>query len=517
VRGETIEEQRAQHLRKNLTDAERILWRHLRDRRLGGWKFQRQHAVGPFIVDFVCLEKKLVIEVDGGQHTLMTDQDAGRAECLRKKGYEVLRFWNNEVLQDTVAVLQEILFKLSEDFPPHPTPLPQGGEGKVDVAAAAGQFTPRGTAVLDIREYGNGNVNDTFLVTVAGAHPPLPLDAPAEKHFILQRLNLHVFPRPELVMRNLSTFSEHVRRRLERHPLGPGRRWEMPRVLITHEARDCWIDPDGSFWRAMSFIEGAQTFDTIEDLEQAREVGYALGMFHNLLSDLPVARLADTLPGFHLTPGYLRHYDEVLAKTEAPPSPEVEYCLRLVRQRRPWAHVLEEAKAHGRLKLRPIHGDPKVNNVMMDTATGQAVSLVDLDTVKPGLVHYDIGDCLRSGCNPLGEETGEWQKVSFEAELCQAMLRGYLALAREFFTENDYAYLYDAIRGLAFELGLRFFTDYLAGNVYFKVRHREHNLARALVQLRLSESNEAQEGAIRANIEDEARKGARARRPLAPA
>jgi len=358
--------------------------------------------------------------------------------------------------------------------------------------AVAQQFTPQGK-VLDIREYGNGNVNDTFLVT---------LDSPEEKHFILQRLNTRVFPRPELVMGNLSTMSEHVRRRLKLAPLAPPRRWEAPRVLPAQDGRDHFIDPGGSFWRALSFIDAAETFDTIKDMEHAREAGYALGMFHRLLSDLPLESLADTLPGFHITPIYLRHYDEVLAKEGASKSPEKDYGLHSVRERRTWADVLENAKAQGRLRLRPIHGDPKVNNVMMDTATGQAVSLVDLDTVKPGLIHYDIGDLIRSGCNPLGEETEHWETVRFEPELCRAILQGYLSLARDFLTGYDYEYLYDAIRLLAFELGLRFFTDYLAGNVYFKVSHREHNLARALVQFKLTESIESQERAIRAIIRD---------------
>ena len=171
-------------------------------------------------------------------------------------------------------------------------------------------------------------------------------------------------------------------------------------------------------------------------------------------------------------------------------------------ERRAWAHVLEEARAQGRLRLRPIHGDPKVNNVLLDTATGQAVALVDLDTVKPGLVHYDIGDCLRSGCNPQGEETEHWEAVRFDPDLCRALLQGYLSQARGFLTAADYDHLYDAVRLIAFELGLRFFTDYLEGNVYFKARHREHNLARALVQFRLTESIESQETAIGAIIRD---------------
>ena len=134
---------------------------------------------------------------------------------------------------------------------------------------------------------------------------------------------------------------------------------------------------------------------------------------------------------------------------------------------------------------------------MIDTFSGQAISIIDLDTVKPGLVHYDIGDCLRSGCNPLGEETEYWERVSFNTDICQSVLGGYLSVAKDFLTENDYIYMYDAIRLIAFELGLRFFTDYLAGNVYFKVKNPEHNLARALVQFKLTESIEIQESVIR--------------------
>jgi Ser/Thr protein kinase RdoA (MazF antagonist) len=171
--------------------------------------------------------------------------------------------------------------------------------------------------------------------------------------------------------------------------------------------------------------------------------------------------------------------------------------MEFIKVRRGWASVLEQARQDGTLTLRPIHGDPKVNNVMLDAATGQAVSLIDLDTVKPGLVQYDLGDCLRSGCNPWGEETTDWEKVRFEPDLCRAILGGYLSRARDFLTTNDYIYIYDAIRLIAFELGLRFFTDYLAGNVYFKAAHPQHNLARALVQFKLTESLESQESIIR--------------------
>ena len=370
-----------------------------------------------------------------------------------------------------------------------------------DVLTVATKFLSRGE-ILALQAYGSGNVNDTFLVMVAQEQPPPPRKAAAESNFILQRLNTEVFRQPELVMGNLSTVTGHVRRRLERQPLPNGRRFELPRVLHTPDGCDHVVDTAGAFWRALSFIDRTETFDIIKDQDHGREVGHALGLFHHLLADLPAHRLADTLPGFHLMPGYLRHYDEVLAAKPAPPSPEVNFCLKFVEERRAWAGLLEDAKKQEKLRERVIHGDPKVNNVMLDTTTGQAVALVDLDTVKPGLVHYDIGDCLRSCCNPLGEETEAAEEVSFEPDLAYAILAGYLPRARNFLTASDYEYLYDSIRVLAFELGLRFFTDYLAGNVYFKAQHPEHNLARALVQFKLAASIEAQAGAIRAIIRE---------------
>ncbi|MBH8575998.1 aminoglycoside phosphotransferase family protein [Nostocaceae cyanobacterium CENA369] len=359
-----------------------------------------------------------------------------------------------------------------------------------NLVAIANQFMLQGK-VKSVQAFGSGNINDTFLVS---------LDSPKEQHFVLQRINTQVFRQPQLIMQNMCTFTEHVRKRLQITPLT--RRWEVPRVLLTQDAQDHWRDAQGSFWRAISFIEGSQSFDRMHDRSHAQEIGYALGMFHNLISDLPPEKLADTLEGFHITPFYLQHYEEVLPKTSVAKSPELNYGLQFVRDRQTFAHILENAKAEGRLPLRLMHGDPKINNVMFDTATQQAVSVIDLDTVKPGLVHYDIGDCLRSGCNPAGEETENWESVYFDTDLCQAILEGYLSVAKAFLTENDYAYMYDAIRLIAFELGLRFFADYLAGNVYFKIKHPEHNLERALVQFKLTESIESQETKIRSIIQD---------------
>lgn len=357
---------------------------------------------------------------------------------------------------------------------------------------AADRLGPDNRIVV-VEKYGSGNIHDTFLVK---------LDCEGPNYFILQRMNTQVFRQPHLVTANMRIVTEHIQKRLDRTLLRGGRRWEVPRVFMTRDGQDHWIDPGGSFWRAMSFIGPAQSYDTINDLEHAREVGLALGTFQNLICDLPIFKLHDTLVGFHITPRYLDHFDAVLGRSSGNTTHEVHYCLRFINKRRLFAGVLERAKVQGTLPHRPIHGDPKVNNVMIDTLTRQAISLVDLDTVKPGLAHYDIGDCLRSSCNPLGEETERWEAVHFETDICRAILQGYLSLAGNFLTEGEYAYLFDATRLIAFELGLRFFTDYLAGNVYFKAKHQDHNLKRALVQFRLTESIEAQEASIRSIIRD---------------
>jgi hypothetical protein len=268
----------------------------------------------------------------------------------------------------------------------------------VDIAA---QFAPRQT-IAAVTPFGNGNINDTFLVSlntdIDNSATVNSATAKAEK-FVLQRINTQVFRQPQWVMKNMCRLTQHVGDRLRLTP--PDRRWETPQVRFTQTGQDHW-EIDGQYWRAISFIENTQSFDTMQNAEHAREIGYALGMFHHLISDLSPAQLADTLEGFHITPRYLEQYAALLQSVSPSVSPsispsvtnqsgmgrEVDYCLKFVSDRQAWAHVLENAKRDGKLPLRLMHGDPKVNNVMFDQDTGKAVSVIDLDTVKPGLVHY---------------------------------------------------------------------------------------------------------------------------------
>ena len=361
------------------------------------------------------------------------------------------------------------------------------------VEAIAGRFHPR-ERITAIRSLGSGNVNDTFLVTHQGHRPSGPAGS-----FVLQRLNTRVFERPELVMRNLVALGDHVQRRLASPPEElRGRRWEVPQVVRCQQEGH-WVEQDGEFWRSITYIGAATTTDVILNRDHAREVGYGLGMFHSLISDLPTEDLADTLENFHVTPAYLKRYDSVI-KSRCTRDDAVDSACAFIEARRDGIDVLEAALQRGDLKQRPIHGDPKINNVMIDDASGHAVGLIDLDTVKPGLVHYDIGDCLRSCCNKDGEETDDLNTVVFDLELCEAILDGYLSVARQFLSDWDLHYLPDCIRLIPLELGLRFLTDHLEGDLYFRTDHHGHNLQRAAVQFRLTESVEQQLPQIKAMV-----------------
>jgi Ser/Thr protein kinase RdoA (MazF antagonist) len=348
--------------------------------------------------------------------------------------------------------------------------------------------------LVSIEPTGRGNVNDTYLAVFRTAF--------SESRIIIQRVNKRVFPHPAWIMSNLRLVTEHIHRRIEREARAADRIWQIPRVIPAKGGRDYFKDSAGDYWRGLSLIASAASFDKVQGAEHALEAGTVLGQFHRLVSDMKLAGLRDTLPGFHETPGYLARYDKTCARKEAAKrlgtGLEARRLARFIEGRRAVADTLEAARRRGELVPRLIHGDPKVSNIMIDDVTGRGTSIVDLDTVKPGLTHYDFGDALRSICNPAGEEAHDLAQVRFDTDLCEAFLKGYMPRAKDFLTEADRRYLYDSIRLIAFELGLRFFEDFLAGNKYFKVASEDHNLRRARVQFRLCESIEAREKAIRA-------------------
>jgi Ser/Thr protein kinase RdoA (MazF antagonist) len=347
--------------------------------------------------------------------------------------------------------------------------------------------------LASIRPTGSGNVNDTYLA-VFRTHF-------SEERIIIQRVNRNVFAQPDWIMENLSILTNHCHKQLQAENDTADRIWQLPRIVPCRNGQDYFQEENGDFWRGLTLIASASSYDTAQSAEHANEVGAVLGQFHRLVSTMNPLSLRDTLPGFHETPKYLAAFDEVLKTSEAQEaisdSMEVRNLLRFVEDRREFTHVLQNAIDSGELELRLIHGDPKVSNIMIDDDTGKGTAIIDLDTAKPGLIHYDFGDGLRSLCNKEGEETSDLGNVVFDLDLCEAFVRGYLAFAGGFLTESDKKYLYDSIRLITFELGLRFFQDYLAGNVYFKVTSPEQNLQRAKVQFRLCESIETRERQIK--------------------
>lgn len=340
-------------------------------------------------------------------------------------------------------------------------------------------------SITAIRPLGEGLVNDTYLVTTDQS------DAP---RFVLQRINREVFPEPSRIMENFSVLLDYAARRTR---VQHNRRCEfsLPPLRLSADGATFAEDRQNGFWRAMGYVEDSMTLDGLQSERDAREVGFALGSFHQLLHGLDCTRLHDTLPGFHITPGYLDAYDRLRAAAgERLQSHEVSACVGYVERWRGLAGVLEQARSLGHIRVRAIHGDPKLNNILFDTGTREAVSLIDLDTVKPGLLHHDIADCLRSACNRAGEIN---ESVCFEADICESILDAYLEQNGSALSAREHLYMYDAIRLLPYELGLRFFSDYLNGNGYFRVHYPEQNLQRAIGQFRLVESIERQEAGIR--------------------
>ena len=359
-------------------------------------------------------------------------------------------------------------------------------------ALIARQFDVQGRLVT-VEPYGSGNVNDTYLAVFRTTF--------SEQRFIVQRIRKSVFPNPEVIMQNMRVLTDHCHAKLEAEAEGADRIWQLPKIIQTKTGEDWVTDVDGDLWRAISQIASADAYEKVRNPEHAHEAGIVLGHFHRMVSDLPAEKLGYALPGFHVTPGYLSKMDAALATPDGQErlhaSQEAKRAVRFVETRRARCSVLEDARARGDLAVRTTHGDPKVGNIMIDEATGRGTCIVDLDTVQPGLVHYDIGDAMRSVCNPAGEDASELGSVIFDLELFSMIYRGYQAHAKDFLSQADHRHLFDCIHLIPLELGIRFLADHLAGDVYFKVRYPGHNLRRALVQFKLAESIEARETSIR--------------------
>ncbi len=334
--------------------------------------------------------------------------------------------------------------------------------------------------LVEIVPYGRGHINDTYLMTINQAGRPV--------RYILQRLNTDVFRSPAAVMDNIARVTAHIARKLANEGCPDPSRRTLTMVPCRDGRR--WLDdPDGAF-RCYLFIEGARTFDQVETVQQAEAAARAVGRFQQQLVDFPLDQLVETIPNFHHT---RRRFEAFRRAWAADPMGRAEQCrpeIEFALARESIVDVLLQGEASGELPRRVTHNDTKLNNVMLDDATGEGVCVIDLDTVMPGLVLYDFGDLCRTATRPTLEDEVQLERVQMRREMFEAIVRGYWSTAGTFLTRAEITWLAFSARLITFEIGLRFLTDYLEGDVYFKTHRPGHNLDRCRVQFRMVESFE---------------------------
>ncbi len=335
--------------------------------------------------------------------------------------------------------------------------------------------------------YGSGHINDTYCAVFN--------QAGTVTRYIFQRINHNIFKQPAALMENIERVTAHLAAKLS------GQADSSRRVLTLVPARNGWRfhqDEQGNFWRAYLFIEKARSFDAVESPDQAFEAAKAYGQFQKLLADLPAPRLHDTIPDFHNTPKrfatLLQTIDKDPENRAASAKAEIDFAL----QRASIVDVLAKAN----LPERVTHNDTKFNNVMLDEETGEGICVVDLDTLMPGLTLYDFGDMVRTTTSPAKEDERDLARVKMQFPMFEALVRGYLAAAGDFLTSDEKRLLAFSGKLITFEIGIRFLSDYLGGDTYFKVHRNGHNLDRCRTQFKLVESIEQQESEMNRLVEE---------------
>lgn len=327
---------------------------------------------------------------------------------------------------------------------------------------------------LSAHPYGSGHINETILVQTRAGSGSL-------HRAILQRINRRVFPDPLGMMGNIRRVLGHLQRR-EGHEADPRRML----TLIPARSGECWWqDDEGETWRAYRFIEGARSVDVAQTPEQVYQAARAFGAFQKQLSDLPPPPLAETIPRFHDTEQRLGDLERALGAAPPQRKDAAREAIEFARSHTGLAGGLLDLKRQGALVERPVHNDTKLNNVLLDEKTGEGLCVIDLDTVMPGLAACDFGDLVRSAANPAAEDERDLRKIRVEESFFAAIARGWLEALGEDLAPAERAALLTGAKVITLECGIRFLTDFLEGDRYFKVRRPGQNLDRAHAQLAL--------------------------------
>ena len=349
-------------------------------------------------------------------------------------------------------------------------------EALLHQAAAAFAFD---CATGDIERYGAGHINDTFAVWAADK----------SKRFILQRINTDTFTDPAGLMENICGVTSYLSRQILARGGDPAR--ETLNVIPTRDGKPYYTDSEGGAWRAYIFVEGTVCLQKVENEQDFYTVAETFGGFQNQLAGYPAATLHETIARFHDTPNRYANFEKALAADVMGRAKDVAAEIAFVRAHEADCHVLVDQLAAGVLPLRVTHNDTKLNNVLIDEATGKGICVIDLDTVMPGLSAYDFGDSIRFGANDCAEDEPDQSKVHFSLHLYEVFTKGYLSAAGSAMTEAERKSLPWGAKLMTLECGIRFLTDYLEGDHYFKISRPDQNLDRARTQFTLVQQMEA--------------------------
>lgn len=329
--------------------------------------------------------------------------------------------------------------------------------------------------------FGSGHIHDTFHVKTA------ELD---KDDYVLQRLNNKVFKDIPGLQENIYRVTNHLNQKLRAIPGSDVKRECL--TLVPARNGNYWVnDHKGNYWRMFIFITGHRSYDIVDSPDKAYEGGKAIGRFQAMLADLPGPPLNDTIPFFHNIEKRLDTFYRILKADPVNRAPDTSETINSALKRSEEMKIILQLGKEGRIPVRITHNDTKFNNILFDE-NDKALCVIDLDTVMPGYVHYDFGDAIRTAANTAAEDEPDLSKINMDIGLFEAYSKGYLSETSDTINDVEKEYLAFAPRLITYTMALRFLTDYLDGDRYFKIHHEHHNLQRANAQFRLVESMEEQ-------------------------
>lgn len=363
---------------------------------------------------------------------------------------------------------------------------------QIQLENAAKQFCGEKQAAGGL-SYGSGHINDTYRIILEHEGSAMP------EVLILQRMNTEIFTEPVQLMENIASVTEHLKKKIAES--GGDTNRETLSIVPAKDGKSYYVDDEGDYWRCYPFITDTISLDRVESQEDFYQSAVAFGNFQRLLSDFPAERLHETIQGFHDTKARFEVFKRAVAEDICGRAAEVKEEIDFILAREDVANVFGDLQAKGELPLRVTHNDTKLNNVLMDSATRKGLCVIDLDTVMPGLAMNDFGDSIRFGASTAAEDEQDLSKVSCDMGLFEIYTKGYIEGCGGKLTAKEIALLPMGAKVMTFECGMRFLTDYLQGDTYFKIHRKGHNLDRCRTQLKLVADMETKWDIMQAIVE----------------